>query len=55
MGVSLCHVLNPDFAANSAFIQYIVYGSCKNIDEAIKQYQEENAYNYSYDTGYYGY
>ena len=48
-------VLNPDFAANSAFIQYIVYGSCKNIDEAIKQYQEENAYNYSYDTGYYGY
>ena len=34
-------VLNPDFAANSAFIQYIVYGSCKNIDEAIKQYQEE--------------
>ena len=34
-------VINPDFAANSAFIQYIVYGSCKNIDEAIKQYQEE--------------
>ena len=23
--------------------------------EVIKQYQEENAYNYSYDTGYYGY
>lgn len=43
-------VLNPDFTANSAFFQYIVYGTCKNIDEAIKQYQEENAY--SYDTGY---
>lgn len=43
-------VLNPDFTANSAFFKYIVYGTCKNIDEAIKQYQEENAY--SYDTGY---
>ena len=48
-------VRKPNCAANSAFIEKIVYGSCKDIDEAIKQDQEENAYNDSYDTGYYGY
>lgn len=55
-------VLNPDFTANSAFIQSIVYGSCKNVDEAIAEYQKENAtaydtnynnnYNYDYNNNY---
>ena len=56
-------VLNPDFTANSAFIQYIIYGSCKNIDEAIAEYQKEygdvynynNNYAYNYDYNNYGY
>lgn len=29
------------FQANAAFLRYIVYGDCSNIDEAIEQYQQE--------------
>lgn len=49
-------VLNPDYEANSAFMQYIIYGSCKNIEEAVEQYQSENTYaggdGYDYGYGY---
>ncbi|MBQ8966584.1 LCP family protein [Ruminococcus sp.] len=29
------------FQANAAFLRYIIYGDCKNVDEAIEQYQQE--------------
>ena len=36
-------VLSTNFQANSAFIKYIIYGDCSNIEEASKLYEEEIA------------
>lgn len=36
-------VLSPNFQANGAFMKYMIYGDCKNVDEAIKQYESEIA------------
>lgn len=60
-------VLMPDYAANAAIMQKIIYGEAKTVEEAAKQYEEElangetNSYNsmnnaYGYNDGYnYGY
>ncbi len=36
-------VLSPNFQANAAFMKYMIYGDCTNIDEAIAQYKSEIA------------
>lgn len=36
-------VLSPNYQANGAFMKYMIYGDCKNVDEAMKQYEKEIA------------
>ncbi|MBO5557269.1 LCP family protein [Ruminococcus sp.] len=37
-----CLAMNTwQFQANAAFLRYIIYGECANVDEAITQYQQE--------------
>lgn len=36
-------VLSPNYQANGAFMKYMIYGDCKNVEEATKQYESEIA------------
>ena len=37
-----CLLLQPwQFQANAAFLRYIIYGDCKNVDEAVEKYRKE--------------
>ena len=40
-GQSCLFMYTWQFQANAAFMRYIIYGDCKNVEEAMEQYQEE--------------
>ena len=45
-----CLAMNTwQFQANAAFLRYIIYGDCKNVEEAKAQYQQEIDYGTFYE------